>query len=155
MSRGKRRLFGSIRKTSAGRWQARYKGPDGRTHNGPRTFIEKAEAARFLNAMEAEIHRGSWSDPEAKRMTLRAHAADFMATRTLAPRTRELYERHLRLYVLPHLGDYTLNRISPTVVTTWHAQLRNETTPTVQGQAYRLLRALMGEALRRQLIDAR
>lgn len=154
MSRGKRRLFGSIRRTSAGRWQARYKGPDGRTHNGPHTFAEKADAGRYLNAMEAEIHRGSWSDPEAKRLTLRAHAADFMATRTLAPRTRELYERHLRLYVLPHLGDYTLNRITPTAVTMWHSRVGTETTRTVQGQAYRLLRAVMGEALRRQLIDA-
>lgn len=154
MSRGRRRLFGSIRKTSAGRWQARYKGPDGRTHNGPHTFAEKADAGRYLNAMEAEIHRGSWSDRKAERTTLRAHAADFMATRTLAPRTRELYERHLRIFVLPYLGDYTLNRITPTVVTTWHVQVGNETTPTVQGQTYRLLRAVMGEALRRQLIDA-
>ena len=40
-----RRRFGSIRKRESGRYQARYRGPDGRMHGPDHTFARKSEAA--------------------------------------------------------------------------------------------------------------
>ena len=48
----------------SGRYQARYRGPDGRLRSAPYTFARKAEAVRWLALKEAEISRGDWIDPE-------------------------------------------------------------------------------------------
>jgi integrase len=44
----KTRSFGSIRKLSSGRWQARYRGPDGLLRSAPQTFAYKADASKWL-----------------------------------------------------------------------------------------------------------
>jgi hypothetical protein len=53
----KSRSFGTIRKLSSGRWQARYRGPDGLLRSAPSTFTRKGEAARWLALPEAELLR--------------------------------------------------------------------------------------------------
>jgi hypothetical protein len=44
----KTRSFGSIRKLPSGRWQARYRAPDGLLRSAPHTFARKADASRWL-----------------------------------------------------------------------------------------------------------
>jgi hypothetical protein len=56
---GKRR-FGRVRRLPSGRWQARYKGPDGVDRPADRTFASKTDAERWLALTEAEIIRGDW-----------------------------------------------------------------------------------------------
>ena len=64
---GKRR-FGRVRELPSGRWQARYKGPDGLDRPAPHTFDSKASAERWLTLTEAEIIQGDWIDPDAGRV---------------------------------------------------------------------------------------
>ncbi len=64
---GKRR-FGRVRELPSGRWQARYKGPDGIDRPAPRTFDSKTSAERWLTLTEAEIIQGEWIDPDAGRV---------------------------------------------------------------------------------------
>jgi len=64
MPGSKARHFGNIRKLPSGRYQARYRSGDGRLRPAPYTFGRKADAARWLTNMEAEIHRGDWIDPD-------------------------------------------------------------------------------------------
>ena len=47
-----RRQFGSIRKLSSGRWQARYAGPDGQPVRAPSTF-----AKFFITASWTRVRR--------------------------------------------------------------------------------------------------
>jgi hypothetical protein len=55
MSGEKNRHFGNIRKLASGRYQARYRGPDGRLHAAPHTFERKSEASRiFTTAVEED-----------------------------------------------------------------------------------------------------
>jgi len=61
---GSRRYFGNIRRRESGRYQARYRAPDGRLLSAPHTFARKADAARWLMLKEAEIHRGEWVAPD-------------------------------------------------------------------------------------------
>ena len=63
---GKHR-FGRVRELPSGRWQARYKGPDGIDRPAPRTFDSKTSAERWLTLTEAEIIQGSWIDLDAGR----------------------------------------------------------------------------------------
>ncbi len=84
-----RRRFGSIRRQPNGRWQARYKGPDGRERQGERTFDTKTDAARYLAGIEADLHRGTWSDPRARALILSTYADDWLRHRRLATRTTE------------------------------------------------------------------
>jgi hypothetical protein len=44
---GKRR-FGRVRELPSGRWQARYKGPDGIDRPAPQTFARKVDAEKWL-----------------------------------------------------------------------------------------------------------
>ncbi|MDN3355886.1 hypothetical protein [Actinomadura sp. DC4] len=65
-----RRRFGLIRQLPSGRHQASYLSPDGQRRYAPETFARKAEAERFLNLTEVQIHQGDWTDPERNKIRL-------------------------------------------------------------------------------------
>ena len=69
MSKRERRVFGSVRRLSSGRWQVRYRDLSGVMHTGPHTFTSKTDAARYLAMVEADLHRGAWADPKLGRIT--------------------------------------------------------------------------------------
>ena len=54
-----------IRKLNTGRYQARYRGPDGREH--ARNFARKVDAERFLTTAEGAKLAGEWVDPRKGR----------------------------------------------------------------------------------------
>jgi hypothetical protein len=54
----KGRYFGNVRKLPSGRFQARYRGPDGRMRTAAHTFARKADASRWLTFKEAEVRSG-------------------------------------------------------------------------------------------------
>jgi hypothetical protein len=64
MSKRERRVFGSVRRLSSGRWQVHYRDLSGVLHTGPHTFTSKTDAARYLAMVEADLHRGAWADPK-------------------------------------------------------------------------------------------
>ena len=59
--------MGSIRRAPrSGRWEARFRDALGRQRL--KTFDSKGAARAYLNAVETEIERGDWIDPNAGRM---------------------------------------------------------------------------------------
>jgi integrase len=99
------------------RWQARWR--DDARHQRKRSFDRKADAERQLAQVRADLARGAYLDPNAGKTTLRAYATAWLAAQTTDPSTREAVERHLRLHVLPSLGDYPLRSLRPSVVQEW------------------------------------
>jgi len=71
-----KRQFGAIRQLPSGRYQARYRDPGaGQLVAAPLTFERKADAARWLSTIEADLARGVWLDPRpAHGMTVAAWA---------------------------------------------------------------------------------
>ena len=65
-----RRRFGSVRRLPSNRCQARYLDGDGERITAPDTFTTKAEAHRWLAAVETDIARGDWHDPRLGERTL-------------------------------------------------------------------------------------
>jgi integrase len=146
-----KRHFGSLRKLSSGRWQARYQGPDGILHPAPETFERKREAAEWLAEMETEIAKGEWRDPEAAQQLVTDYAATWIKERPgLRPRTIELYEGLLRRHVEPYLGGVTLAMVDnkPARIRAWRGELLAAgVSVSVAAKAYRLLRAVLHTAV--------
>lgn len=152
---GKRR-FGRVRKLPSGRYQARYRGPDGTDHPAPDTFATKREADRFLALVEADIATGKWYAPSAGRTTLAEWTQQWFAAASPSwkPKTRHTYRGVLDRLVLPELGRVQLADLRPIQVSAWVAALANRLSPSQVRQAYRLLSQLMTAAVDNDLIAA-
>jgi integrase len=145
---GKRR-FGRVRQLPSGRWQARYKGPDGIDRPAPRTFESKTSAERWLSVTEAEIIQDGWIDPDGGRVLFAAYARDWIEERPeLRPKTVELYRYLLRQHLEPALGARALADIKEPHVRRWRKNLLDSGVSAVTAaKAYRLLKAVFNTAV--------
>jgi integrase len=105
------------------RWKARIQGSDGKEH--AKSFARKEDAERYETTTAADVHRGTWLDPDAGKVTLRDYAEGWLSIRDLAPSTREALEMRLRKHVYPVLGHRTLAQLSanPELIQAWLAGL--------------------------------
>ena len=160
--KGKRELFGSVRKLPSGRWQARYTGPDARTHKAHVTFDTKGDAETWLSTVRADIVREVWTpptvaaSPAVKAMTFGTYSATWLKARKvrgkpLADRTREHYQQLLDRFILPTFADVPLRYITPELVDEWYESTAVE-TPTYRAHSYGLLRTILGTAVDRGLV---
>lgn len=145
---GKRR-FGRVRRLPSGRWQARYKGPDGIDRPADRTFASKTDAERWLALTEAEIIRGDWIDPDAGRVPFSQYARSWVSERpNLRPKTLQLYDGLVRLHLSPTFGALMLQDITEPRVRRWRKGLLDAGVGEVTvAKAYRLLKAIMNTAV--------
>ena len=155
----KSRYFGNVRKLPSGRFQARYRGPDGRMRTAARTFARKSDASRWLTFKEAEVRSGDWIDPDAARVTFGDYAEQWLGDRVLKVRTEELYRGLLRNHLLPTFGNVSIGDIDEAAVRRWRKeQLRAGPTatrpfgPVVVAKAYRLLHAIFTTAANDRLV---
>jgi integrase len=155
-----RRAFGYLRRLPSKRYQASYIGPDLARHTAPDTFETKLDAEGWLRDERNMISNDEWTPPKSRAAAalaklppiLTEYASTWLRSRGLRPRTRTHYRRLLDQLILPELGEYHLNEISPIMVRNWHARL-DSSTPTLRAHAYSLLRTIMGTALSEQLVS--
>ena len=153
------RQFGNIRRLSSGRYQARYRGPDGKLRPAPSTFQRKTDAARWLSLKETEISTGEWIAPELGAQVFREYAAHWMRDRVLKARTAELYDGLLTNHLFPAFGDLGLADIDEVTVRRWRKE-RLETGPKAErpfgpvtvAKAYRLLHAIFETAVEDHIV---
>lgn len=144
-----RRGFGNVRKLPSGRYQVRYRGPDGLMRSGPCLFDRKRDAELFLDDVRSTMARGEWLDPDAGKVPFEVFGQEWLSQRKgLSPTTMERYESAFRLQLLPELGHLTVGEISSAVVRRWHTYLlENGTGWPSAAKAYRVLRAMMNTAV--------
>lgn len=154
MSVAGRRAFGSVRVLASGRVQARYLGPDGLRRGAPRTFESKAAAKQWLALCEADMLRGTWSDPHELGEVLATYAARWIRERGgLSERTVRFYEGLLRLHVVPVLGGRDIRRLTPPMVRSWRQGLIDGGVgASTVAKAYRFLRAVLNTAFDDEVI---
>lgn len=148
--KGRRRRFGAIRKLPSGRYQVRYLVPEtGLMRSAPQTFGTVTDADVWLTVTEAEMHKGTWIDPDAGRVPLGEYAARWIAERPgLAPRTVSLYSRLLAKHIEPKLGAVDLVDLTPARIRTWRkGLLDNGVGPVTVAKCYRLLRSVLSTAV--------
>lgn len=145
-----KRGFGSVRKLPSGRWQARYRGPDGQMRPAPRTFATKKSAEQWLSTTEVQILQGDWIDPERSKVTVASYVQRWIDQRPgLRPKTVGLYEWLLQKHIEPtELGDTELGRLTTPIVRQWRAErLDSGVSEIATAKAYRLVRAALNTAV--------
>ncbi|MFD8071896.1 tyrosine-type recombinase/integrase [Streptomyces sp. NPDC059718] len=147
------RRFGAVRMYRSGRWTASYVDPTGLRRRAPDTFETKTDAEIWLSQVEADISRKDWRDPDAGAVNFEEYALKWVKERGVAPLTEELYERLLRLHVLPTFEEYDLDEITPPRVREWRTErLATTGAATTVAKSYRLLKAIMETATDDELI---
>lgn len=83
----------------------------------------------------------------AGKRTLESYAQQWLAGRPdLAIRTRELYEYLLNNHICPSIGNCSLEKLTPSMVRGWHAELAHRHASTA-AKSYRLLSTIMRTAV--------
>lgn len=147
-----RRRFGTVRQLPSGRFQARYRGPDGAMYPAPDTFAIKRDAERWLVLKEAEIHRGEWLNPNAGKIPFEVYATQWIDDRVLKPRTEGLYRSLLRNHLAPTFGRYQLADIKEADVRRWRKERLDEVGQSTVAKAYQLLKSILNTAVDDELI---
>jgi len=116
-----KRRFGRVRQLPSKQWQARYPDADGILRPAPQTFLRKSDAERWLMAVEAEKHRGTFLDPRAGRITVGEWAQRWLeaASGHLKIKTRAGYESLLKTKIMPRFGEVSLAAMKPIMVSEW------------------------------------
>jgi len=149
-----KRRFGRVRKLPSGRYQARYRGPDGRDHPAPTTFANKREAERFLSLVESDVASGRWRVPELNQVTVGEWAEQWFdpASRSWKAKTRSTYRSVLDRMIKPVFGHRALSSLRPLDVSRWVADLADRLSPSQVRQAYRLFSQIMKAAVENDLL---
>ncbi len=143
------RRFGNVRRLPSGRYQVRYRAPDGRLRSHPQTFDRKGDAERALSLIEAQMIADEWTDPQRGKLRLGDYARDWITQRPgLRIRTVDFYRWLLAKHIEPYLGDVPIGKLSPQTIREWRSSLlANGVSATMAAKAYRLLRAVLMTAV--------
>ena len=155
--------WGHIRKLPSKRFQASYIGPDMHRHNAPETFSTKLVAQGWLASERRIVESGDWSSPSERTRaevaaaqrptTVGEYATDWLSRAShLRATTRDQYERHLRLRIIPGLGDVPLAELDRRQVVEWWNALDHSCQRTCD-LTYSLLRTIMYGAVDDGLIS--
>jgi len=105
------------------RYRVRYIAPDGREKSESFPDRRKREAQAFLARVQADIHNGTYVDPDAGRVTFREYATQWLASVGGDLNTRDRLAREFRLHVFPAFGDEPLGAVLPATLRAWTRQL--------------------------------
>jgi hypothetical protein len=101
-----KRRFGRVRRLPSGRYQARYRGPDGIDRPAPRTFGTKSEAEVWLVKTEAGIRDEHWLNPDEGQIAFGKYARAWVEERpNLRPNTAQMYRYMLTRYLALGFGN--------------------------------------------------
>jgi len=150
----RRRTFGYVRRLKSGRWQASYLDECTRRRMGaPSTFATKTDASLWLASIEIDTARGEQLRPELAQRPFRDWAEEWLAGLHVRPKTYVGYESSLRNHVLPVFGDRPIADITYRECKAFvDVLLRSGLAPGTAGEARKVLRLVLGEALRSDAI---
>ena len=142
-----------IRKASSGRFEVRFRAPDGSERS--KRFSTRRDAQAFLDRLSIDRHAGRWRDPRAGRTLVADWVAIWQPTTVdLRPSSRARDDSYLRTHVLPRFGHLRLEAITPLDVRAWVAELagRGLAPATVQ-KAYQTLAKVLRAAVDADLLS--
>ena len=130
-----------------GKWLARWRDPAGRQHK--KSFRRKIDAQRWLDQMQAEMHRGQYIDPAGAKLRVGTFAESWAAgLGHLKPSTRERYRGIVRKHIVPTWGTWPLGSVAHSDVATWLAELSNlGLRPGTVRQVHRVLSLILDAAV--------
>ena len=147
-----RRQFGNIQQLPSKKWRARYR-VDGTWRNAPSTFDTREAAASWLTGIEADLSRGTWTDPLAGAESFESFATAWLDNRPeLRDTTVRKYRKLLKTHLFPAFGALALSDVTIAEIRPWYNGLSAEHKSTAD-DAYRLLRNILKQALNEERIN--
>ncbi len=140
----------SITKRPDGKYRARYRDPSGREL--AKHFDRKVDAQRWIDQATASIITGQYVDPRAGRVTFGSYASAWLAQQPHRPGTARLYERTLRLHVLPTLGAREIGAVRRSDVQALVVCLGQRLAPKTVENTYRLIKSIFAAAVDDQVL---
>ena len=92
---------------TSGRWQARYKGPDGIDRPAPNTFATKGDAKRWLSLTEADIVKDNWLDPDVGRVLFADYGGKTTRAALIYQHRRSLRDKMIADEIAPPSTSHT------------------------------------------------
>jgi integrase len=134
------------------RWQARYRGPDGRERT--KMFDRKADAERWAAGQQAKISRSEWTDPALSRVIIAEWGQQWLAAKgpTLKASTRESYRSLWTTCILPTWRTVRLSDVSHQDVAAWVGRLSTTVGASRCRKAATLFSGMLSAAVRDQRI---
>ncbi len=120
-----------------------------------RTAYGRAEALDLEQALLAQIRAEPQEKP--KPMTVQQLAAAYAQSHASEVRltTMDQHKGIVRRYITPHLGDYTLDELTPERLEVWKTALNESGLATItKKNAFSALRAVLNYAVRLQYLPA-
>ncbi|RPE76478.1 MULTISPECIES: site-specific integrase [unclassified Frondihabitans] len=142
-----------IRQLASGRWQARYRDPEG-TLRALGTYATRKLAEQALTVVRADVLRGDWHDSTRGEIKFSEYATRVLEAKRpdLAVGTWRNYQVLMRKHLLPAFGARKLNEISVLDVDAWWGRQRDHLQNRRNG--YGVLKVIFKAALREGLISA-
>jgi integrase len=138
-----------IRHLPSKRYQARFLGPDGKSHS--KTFQTTKDAQAWLNRQHADISAGEWSKRDTLTVvTFSDYAERWLAKRTvkgrpLAARTLANYHDVLGRFILGTFARRPIHTITRDEVEKWYDRTAVN-SPAYRARAYSLLKSILDSA---------
>lgn len=130
------------------RYRARYVGPDGAEKSKSFPDRQKRRAEKWLSAVQADMERGQYIDPQASRTTFQQYAERWLASQTTDTNTIDNAERQLRLHAFPHIGSRPLGSFQPAHIRALTKALEDAGVPGSYGvHIYGSVRAVLSAAV--------
>lgn len=118
----------SLQRLKDGGWRVRWRTPEG--HHPSRTFrrgngekTAKQLAEDFQDRVNYERRFGHLDNLEPTRKTVAEVTAEWAASKTIRPKTQQLYEWLYRSQIAPTFGDTQIASIRPRDIEAWLADL--------------------------------
>jgi len=136
-----------IRKLTNGRFEARYRAPDGRERS--RRFTTKREAQAHLDQTGVDRRAGAWRDPRAGRIAFADWVTQWEQTAVhLRPSSQARDDSYLRNHLLPRFGPMRLDAIGVLDVREWVTDLSSKgLAPATVHKAYQTLSKVLRSAV--------
>lgn len=145
--------MGSIRRAPrTNRWEARYRDPYGSQRTA--TFDRKSDALAFLAAVETDMQRGTWRDPDGGRVRFSDFVEQaFLPTRIGLELTSQVPDlSYLRTHILPVFGTRPIASIDYVDCQAWVNDLATRRAAATVVKAAQIMNRVMKLAVRSRVI---
>ena len=131
------RLPAGSKAPKGARYRARWRTPTGASRT--KTFKRKLDAERFLASVTVSRADGTYTDPQAGRVTLGVYAEQWASAQPHRQTTAESVEQILRNHIIPTFGVRPIAAIRTSEVQAWVSglELAPLTVRVVYGEARR------------------
>ncbi|MEU4801226.1 hypothetical protein [Actinosynnema sp. NPDC023587] len=144
--------MGHVTPTDSGKFRANWREPDGKQR--AKTFKTRKEANAYLAEVESSKNAGRYVNPHAGRTLFAVVAERWLASRNDQPTTIARDASIMANHVLAKWAGWPVGRIEHLDVQDWVTELGGRLAPATVAECHRLMRAVLGAAVRHLLIGS-